>query len=175
MAFADEFDTQWNSIEKFLESEMIAQSERKEGIDIFDIEQKLDNEKKRWSVPGQFNYKWIELLRKENPGIAEEFMEALDGVRFEQVKMESCGNASSSLIPAVGGAAIGLAAGYFISHVIIVTGIAAIVGGAAGGFIGNGLNQKKKYEANKEIREQYVKQLQNMQGILRAIVKKAEA
>lgn len=175
MSFADEFDTQWNSVTAFLESEMITRTQKRAGIDPLDLERKLENEKKRWSVPGQFNYAWLELLRKKNPAVADEFEKALENTRFEQVNAETSVSAVSVFLPVAGGVVIGLAACYIIDPGNILTGIAAIAGGAIGGIIGNGLNQNKKSQADSEMQEQYVKQLKEMQRILRAIVQKADA
>ncbi len=175
MAFVDEFDTQWNSIIAFLESEMINQSEKSGWIDLQDIERKFENEKKRWSVPGQYNYAWLELLKKKDPEIAEEFIRAIEKNRLEQVKVEMPNSSASIIIPAVGGAAIGFAAGYLINHGIILTCIVTIPGCTIGGIIGNTINQRKKSQIVNDAKEQYVTQLKEMKRNLRAIVQKADA
>lgn len=175
MSLMNEFDSQWNSITAFLESEMITQYEKKGGMDLQDIEEKFENEKKRWKVPGQFNYVWFELLKKKNPAIADEFITALDKTRLEQVGIITYGSSISIVLSAVSGAAIGFAACYLINQSIILTGIATIAVSAIGGTIGNTVKLKKKAESAFDVRKQYVNQLKNMQNSLRAIVQKADA
>ncbi len=187
MAFANEFDTQWNSVTAYLESEMIKQSDSKNGINLQDIEQKFENEKKRWSVPGQFNCAWHELLKKKNPTVAEAFLTALERAHFKQVQVEQP-TSSATIISTIGCAAIGYCisalmnqgilfaslAAKLANNSVIFSGLVTIVGGAIGGVVGNSFTQKKKTQINADLREQYVKQLREIQSTLRAIVQGAD-
>lgn len=174
MSFASEFDTQWNSITRFLESEMISQSDKTGTISLTDIEKKLENEKKRWSVPGQYNFAWLEQIRRENPAVADEFLKALDRAHLEQVKVETSSSLISAIAPGIGGLVVGLVVGILLKRGNLITVLTTLAGGTAGGVCGSVLYQGKKGRICTEARERYVQQLKHMKDTLHAIVEKAD-
>ncbi len=171
MTFEEGFKQQWESLTNYLLSEMLKSGGK---IDLGAIEQQLATEKKRWKLPGQYQYAWLEKLRNEHPEIAGEFEDALYAVKLEQV---GPGDKSSSALvagPALGGAAVGFGLTRLLNAAVLMTTVGTIGLGAIGAGVGVGLLKQKEAASAEKERNAYQNQLAEAGKTLLAIVKKAD-
>lgn len=174
MTFKEGFDQQWESLTNYLISEMLKSGKRGGTIDLGAVEQQLAMEKKRWKLPGQYQYAWIEKLRRQRPEIAGEFETALEAVKLEQVRPED--KISSALVagPAIGGAAVGFGLTKLLNAAVLMSTVGTVGLGAIGAGVGMSLlKQKEAALAEKEC-SAYRNQLAAAGKILSEIVKKAD-
>lgn len=173
MTFEEGFKQQWESLTNYLLSEMLKNS--KGGtIDLGVTEQQLATEKKRWKLPGQYQYAWLEKLKREKPEIAEEFEDALGNVKLEQVRP---GDKPSSAVVAgstIGGAAVGFCLTKVLSAALVMTTVGTIGLGAVGAVAGMSVLKRKEVSMAEKERNAYQSQLEAAGKILSDIVRKAD-
>lgn len=171
MTFGEGFKQQWESLTNYLLSEMLKNGRM---VDLGAAEQQLATEKKRWKLPGQYQYAWLEKLRNEHPEIAKEFEDALSAVKLEQVRP---GDKSSSVLvagPALGGAAVGFGLAKLLDAAILMTTVGTIGLGAIGAGVGMSLLKQKETASAEKERNAYQNQLAAAGKTLSDIVKKAD-
>lgn len=82
MTFTEEFEQQWSSLTACLTSEILRSADTGKAVSYEQLVELFNNEKKRWTVRGQYQNAWFELLGKENPEVAAEFEKALDSIKL---------------------------------------------------------------------------------------------
>lgn len=174
MTFEEGFEQQWESLTNYLLSEMLKNSKSGGTVNLGAMEQQLATEKKRWKLPGQYQYAWLEKLRNEHPEIAKEFENALSEVKLEQVR--SGDKSSSALVagPALGGAAVGFGLTKLLNAAVLMTTVGTIGLGAIGVGVGMSLLKQKEATSAEKERNTYQNQLATEGKILSDIVKKAD-
>ncbi|MEG0048096.1 MAG: hypothetical protein RR865_02955 [Clostridia bacterium] len=179
MSFTEEFTQQWNGLTNYLISEMIKSNDTKNAIVLQDIQRTLDNEKKRWKMPGQYHCAWLEKLRAEKPEVAEAFSNELNSFKLAQVKPAdgsmSIGSAAITFGPAIGGAAIGFGIGKLFKFTDPITVIATLGLGMLGVVMSANLQKRKRYDSVSHDCDQYKLQLNTELEKLLEIVKKADS
>lgn len=176
MTFSEEFSTQWESLKNFLVSRMIESNDKTGKIDYEEINRLLENEKKRWSVAGQYNKIWLDNLRAAAPDVADELVAELSAFRIAPVETQKLTPKSYALAagPAVGGAAIGFIVTKLLESAAIVNIIGTVGLGVVGVGMGANLMKQKQHDAVDVTRDAYNKQLEAEGDKLLQIVKKAD-
>lgn len=174
MTFEEGFKQQWESLTNYLLSEMLKSSKRGGTVDLGAIEQKLATEKKRWKLPGQYQYAWLEKLRNEHSEIAREFEDALSAVKMEQVRPDD--KPSSALVagPALGGAVVGFGLTKLLNAAVLMTTVGTIGLGAIGAGVGVSLLKQKEAASAEKEQNVYQNQLAAAGKTLLDIVKRAD-
>lgn len=174
MTFEEGFKQQWESLTNYLLSEMLKSSKSGGKVDLGAIEQQLATEKKRWKLPGQYQYAWLEKLRNEHSEIAGEFADALSAVKMEQVRPGD--KPSSALVagPALGGAVVGFGLTKLLNVAALITTVGTIGLGAIGAAVGVSLLKQKEAASAEKERNAYQNQLAEAGKTLLDIVKKAD-
>lgn len=175
MTFSEEFSTQWESLKNFLVSRMIESNDKTGKIDHEEINRLLENEKKRWSVAGQYNKIWLDNLRVTAPDVADELMAELSAFCIAPVETKNTPKSYALAAgPAVGGAAIG----FFVTKLLASAAIVNIIGTVGLGVVGVGMGvnlmKQKQHDAVDVTRDAYKKQLEAEGDKLLQIVKKAD-
>ncbi|HBA69858.1 MAG TPA: hypothetical protein DCZ40_10960 [Lachnospiraceae bacterium] len=174
MTFEEGFKQQWESLTNYLLSEMLKSSKNGGTVDLDAAEQQLAAEKKRWKLPGQYQYAWLEKLRNEHPEIAKEFEDALSAVKLEQVRP---GDKTSPVFvagPALGGAAVGFGLTKLLNAAVFMTTVGTIGLGVIGAGVGMSLLKQKEAASTEKERNAYQNQLAAAGKTLLDIVKKAD-
>lgn len=176
MTFSEEFSTQWESLKNFLISRMIESNDKIGKIDHEEISRLLENEKKRWDVPGQYNKIWLDNLRTKAPGVADELMAELSSFRIAPVETQKLSPKSYALAagPAVGGAVIGYIVTKLLESAVIVNVLGTVGLGIVGVGMGANLMRQKQHDAVDVTRDAYTTQLEAEGDKLLQIVKKAD-
>lgn len=174
MAYSAEFKKQWKKISDYLESEMIRADRQPGVIQVDHLSGILENEKKRWQVMGEYNYAWLEKLRRENADVAAQFEAALKSIRLAQEKPVNRPSAMLTGAPAVVGALAGFGVPAFFRWGMTWTLVGGIGLTAIAGCAGYGVYKVKKNEAAAAERKLYVSQIAEIGEKLTAILKKAD-
>lgn len=173
MTFEEGFQKQWESLTNYLLSEML-KNNKGGTIDLGAAEQQLAAEKKRWKLPGQYQYAWLEKLRHNHSEVAGEFEVALGNVKLEQVRP---GDKPSSTIvagPTIGGAVVGFGLTKLFNAATVMTTVGTLGLCALGAMAGvSVLKQKEASLAEKEM-EAYRSQLAAAGKTISDIVRKAD-
>lgn len=173
MTFEEGFKQQWESLTNYLLSEML-KNNKGGTIDLGAAEQQLATEKKRWKLPGQYQFAWLEKLKHEHPEVAGEFEDAFGDVKLVQVRP---GDKPSSVIvagPTIGGAVVGFGLTNLLHAAVVMTTVGTIGLGVVGAVVGmRVLKQKEASLAGKE-RDAYQSQLEAAGKKLLDIVRKAD-
>ena len=174
MAYTTEFKKQWKKLSDYLESEMIRASKEPDGIQVNQLAALLENEKKRWQVMGEYNYAWLEKLRRENAEVAAQFESALKSVRLAQEKPAD----KPSALLVVGPAAVGALVGFGVPALFKCSLTWILVGGigltAVAGYVGYNICKIKKEAAAAAERKRYLAQIEMAGEKLTAILKKTD-
>lgn len=174
MTLVEEFEQQWTSLTNCITSEILRNSNSGRSTPHEYLEEVFANEKKRWQVRGQYQYAWLELLRKKDPAVAADFEKALNAVQLKPVLAAE--KPSGALM--AGSAAGGAAVGYGLAKLMAFSTLMTLVGTAAIGVMGFGigktLQERKIAEAIGKDCEAYKEQLQAAGKELAAIVIRAE-
>lgn len=176
MSYAEEFKSQWSSLERKLDSEMIL-SYKRDGMLRFErVSKLLENEKARWTHGGEYNCAWLNKLRKEKPEVAGRFESALGSVRFAQQQSASGGTPLVAAGTAVGGGAVGFMLMKLLLHRgVLLTILGTLLLAGLGGSLGYSLIYMNKLQnAQKRVREAYVQQLHKAGEMLAKIVEQAD-
>lgn len=172
MSFVEEFEQQWKGLTNYLVSEML----KSEGtsVPLERIENLLENEKKRWKLPGQYQCAWLNQLRAADAETARAFEAALDGVRLEQVRPAE--QPSSLLVagPAAGGAAVGFALTKLLDAAALTTAVGTVGLGVLGVMVGSNLLKQKQRAASGQDCDAYQAQLRRIGQKLSQIVARAD-
>lgn len=174
MAYTVEFQKQWKKLSDYLESEMIRNSKEPGGIQVNQLAALLENEKKRWQVMGEYNYAWLEKLRRENAEVAVQFEAALKSVKLAQEKPVEKPSSLLTAGPAIAGALVGFGVPALFKwglKWILVGGIGLT---AVAGYVGYNICKIKKEEAAAAERKMYLAQMEMAGEKLTAILKKAD-
>lgn len=174
MTLTQEFEQQWSTLTNSVTTEILSNANQGKSVSHDRLEQLFNNEKKRWLVRGQYQYAWLELLRKKNADTAAEFEKALEAVKLMPIIPAEKPSSSVTAGSVAGGAVVGfgLAKLMTFSTVMTILGTAAI--GAMGFGIGNTIRAKKLTEALSKDCDAYKVQLQKAGKELAAIVSHAE-
>lgn len=174
MTFEEGFKQQWESLTNYLLSEMLKSSKNGGKVDLDAIEQQLATEKKRWKLPGQYQYAWLEKLRNEHPKIAREFEDALSVVKMEQVRPGDKPVSALVAGPAIGGAVVGFGLTKLLNVAVLMTAVGTIGLGLIGAGVGVRLLKQKEAASAEKERNAYQNQLAEAGKTLLDIVKKAD-
>lgn len=174
MTYSAEFQKQWKKVCDYLESEMIRSNKETGTIQVSHISALLNNEKKRWQVMGEYNYAWLEKLRRDKPEVAAQFESALLSVNLSQEKPSGNPSAVLAGAPGVAGALVGFGVPALLELGLKWTLIGGIGLTAIAGYAGVSLYKKKKDDSAAANRKLYVCQLEEAGEKLIAILKKAD-
>lgn len=174
MKYVEEFDQQWTGITNYLVSEMLGSAQKGGTISVEELQSRLEKEKKKWKLPGQYEYLWLEKLRREAPQAARNFEAALAGVRLEQVRPADRPNSLLAAGPTVGGAAVGFGLTKLLDAATMMTVVGTVGLGVVGLGLGVGLLKQKQQTAFRQDREAYQEQLRTAGKQLSAIVSRAD-
>lgn len=174
MTFEEGFKEQWESLTNYLLSEMLKNRKSGGTVDLGAVEQQLASEKKRWKLPGQYQYAWLEKLRYEHPETAKEFEDALSEVKLEQVRSEDKPSFALAAGPALGGAAAGFVLTKLLNAALLMTTVGIIGLGAIGSVAGMRLLKQREAASAEKERNAYQGQLEEAGKTLSNIVKKAD-
>lgn len=187
MSYADEFKSQWGSLVRKLDSDLILAYKRDGMVNFESISKLLENEKARWTFNGEYNCAWLNKLRGAKPDVANRFLSVLNGVHFTQPPAVNGGNPLVILGPAAAGAALGFALmrlvlhqgtlltslGAFRSTVLTLLGTVVLAG--AGGSLGySAIYKRKQASARQSVRSAYLQQLKQAGESLTKIVEEAD-
>lgn len=174
MTFTEEFEQQWSSLTACLTSEILRSADEGRHVSHEQLIDLFDNEKKRWTVRGQYQYSWLELLRKKKPEIAAEFETALDSVKLLPVIPAERPSAILAAGPTAGGAAVGFGLAKLLTFSTLMTTLGTFALGVMGFGIGKTLRTKKLTAALAKDADAYKVQLQKAGKELSAIVSRAD-
>lgn len=178
MRYAEEFTTQWESVKNYIISRMIESLDEIGSINIEEINRLLSSEKRRWTVPGQYNKIWLDNLREKSPEAADAFIAELSGFELVKVRLEQPNHAPKSAAIAVGTTAGGAVVGLIVTKLFEATALVSTIGtvslGAIGLGVGASILKRKRYEAVVNERRAYSEQLNAEGEKLLNIVKSAE-
>ena len=174
MAYSAEFKKQWKKVCDYLESEMIRSSKQSGTIQVSHISALLNNEKKRWQVMGEYNYAWLEKLRREKPEVAAQFESALLSINLSQEKPSDNPSVILAGVPGVAGALVGFGVPALLKWGLKWTLIGCVGLTAIAGYVGVSLYKKKKDDLAATDRKLYVCQLEAAGDKLTAILTKAD-
>lgn len=173
MELTQEFEQQWSTLINSVTAEMSRCANDGKTVPYEQLEQIFNNEKRRWTVRGQYQYAWLELLRKKNQKVASEFERALEALKLSPVLPEEKPSALVTAGPAAGGVVIGFGLAKLMAFSTVVTALGAAAIGAIGFGIGKTLQSKKLTEALEKESGAYKVQLQEAGKQLAAIVSRA--
>lgn len=174
MTLTQEFEQQWSSLINSLTSEMLRGANEGKAVSHEQLEQIFINEKNRWTVRGQYQYAWLELLHKKNPEVAAEFEKALDALQLTPILLAEKPSAVVTAGPAAGGAAFGFGLAKLMAFSTLMTALGTVAIGAMGFGFGKTLQSRKLAEALAKDADAYKAQLQTAGEQLAAIVSRAE-
>ena len=187
MSYADEFKSQWDSLVRKLDSDLILAYKRDGMVNFESISKLLENEKARWMFNGEYNCAWLDKLRGAKPDVANRFLSVLHGVHFTQPPAVSGGNPLAVLGSTVVGAALGFALMRLVLHQgtlltslgtfrsTVLTLLGTVVLGVLGGSLGYSILYRKKQEAAQQsVRSAYLQQLKQAGESLTKIVEEAD-
>ena len=172
--YTEEFDQQWTGITNYLVSEMLGSVQQGGEISAEELQRRLEREKKKWHLPGQYEYLWLEKLRREAPQVAQDFEAALEDIRLEQVRPADRPGSVLAALPMVGGAAVGFGLTKLLDAATMMT-VAGTAGlGVIGLALGVGMLKQKQRSASHQDCEAYQDQLQTAGKRLSDIVSRAD-
>lgn len=174
MAYTVEFKKQWKKLSDYLESEMIRTGKEPGGIQANQLAALLENEKKRWQVMGEYNYAWLEKLRRENAEVAAQFEATLKSVKLAQEKPVEKPSPLLAAGPATAGALVGFGVPAIFKWGLMWTLVGGIGLTAIAGYAGYNVYKIKKDDAAATERKLYLAQMEAAGEKLTAILKKAD-
>ena len=175
MTLSEEFSQQWKSLSNYLLSEMMSGSQQSETIRLDRIEQLLATEKKKWSLPGQYQNAWLEKFRRTDSAAAAAFEQALADVKLEQVRPADRPSSALMVGPAVGGVVLGFGVPQLLQASTLITAAGTVGLGALGAVLGMGIVKQKRYDALSRDCDAYKDQLEAAGRKLADIVKRADS
>ncbi len=173
MTFEEGFKQQWESLTNYLLSEML-KNDKGGTIDLGAAEQQLATEKKRWKLPGQYQYAWLEKLKREHLEVGMAFEDALENVKLEQVRP---GDKPSSAIvagPTIAGTIVGFGLTKLLNAAVVITTVGTIGLGVVGAVAGMSVLKQKEASLVEKERSAYQSQLAAAGENLSDIVRKAD-
>lgn len=174
MNFSQEFEQQWSTLTNCLVSEILRSADNGRSVSHEQLEQLFANEKMRWSVRGQYQHAWLELVRKSDPAVAAEFEKTLESLRLQPIVPQDKPGSVLTAGSAAGGAVVGYGLAKLLALSTVMTALGAVVLGSMGLGLGKTLQAKKLAEALAKDADAYKTQLQTSGKQLAAIVGRAE-
>ena len=174
MTLTQEFEQQWATLTNTLTSEILRGASVGKSVSHEQLEQIFDKETKRWTVRGQYQYAWFELLNKRNPDVATEFGKALDSTKLVPIIPTERPSSIFTAGPAAGGAVVGFGLAKLMALSTLMTALGTVAIGAMGFGIGKTLQAQKLSNALAKDADAYKAQLQAAGTKLAAIVSRAE-
>lgn len=157
MTLEQEFKNQWTSLCNYIKSEILKSNP--DNFDLNRIQSTLDGEKKKYFLPGQYNYAWLEKLKKTNPDVASVFEETLRHIKLEPVFVKKDKSSLFLVILAIIGAILGFGASRIFHTAVLMTILITAFGAAIGLLIGATISSKKKSDILNKLCESYTEQL----------------
>jgi len=171
MTLEQEFQKQWTSLCNFVKSEILKANSH--SVDLNRIQTTMDNEKKKWFLPGQYNNAWFEKLQRTNPDVARNFEENLKSIKIEPVVVKKI----NSQIILIGTAVVGTAVGFGVSRILLASMLPSVLwtlgGTVVGLIIGTAVSTRKKNDMLNELCSAYEEQLKKAGEMLSQIVSQA--
>lgn len=174
MTLTQEFEQQWMTLTNALVSEVIRSANAGKVVSHSSLEELFNNEKMRWTVHGQYQNAWFELLKRSDPEAAAEFKHALDSLRLMPVIPAQKPSSGIAAGPAAGGAVLGFGLSKLMALSTLMTAVGTAVIGVLGFGIGKSLYEQKLSSALAKDADSYKEQLQAAGNELAAIVRRAE-
>lgn len=174
MNFSQEFEQQWTTLTNCLISEVLRSADSGKAVSHEQLDQLFTNEKLRWSVRGQYQNTWLELVRKSNPTVAEEFEKTLESLQLQPIIPQEKPGAVLSVGATAGGAVVGYGLAKLLTFSTLMATLGAVVFGSMGLGLGKTLQAKKLAEALAKDADTYKAQLQEAGKQLSAIVGRTE-
>lgn len=157
MTLEQEFENQWTSLCNYIKSEILKSNP--DNFDLNRIQSTLDGEKKKYFLPGQYNYAWLEKLKKTNPDVASEFEESLKHIKLEPVIVKKDKSSLLLAILAIIGAVLGFGVSRIFLTKVLMTILITAFCAAIGLLIGATISSKKKSDKLNKLCASYTEQL----------------
>lgn len=176
MSFLEDFNNQWNTVTNRIGNAV--DSRAKLGtVNADDLQKLLDNEKQRYTLPTEYQYAWLEKLRREKPEVAEAFESRLQAAALQPVVQQPASfSGSNALMPTL--ALIGAVAGFAITRLLHMGIVPSVLGilllGGGSSMAGAAISGQKKENADASLRDAYVRQMKEIGDSLQEIIIRAD-
>lgn len=84
MSWESQFTAQWQTFLNTVENRMRRELEAKKQLDAASVNSILQTETAKWSTSSQYNGAWLQKLKKQHPGLGEEFERRVADLRISE-------------------------------------------------------------------------------------------